>query len=254
MVSQVSESMSSEMGRRIQPTYGYYRQPNGWITISPITVMERVKYSERGWTHLAQYGAFDMSPYVANHPFEILLMFGGAHELSVDQLIQTGLYTNPPTIPGCNQHLNQFHRSHTGACWIWSKVVEFPQMAEVPEALIGPFACDFCDRMLPTVEGRDQHQSVMHKDRLGDMQTGKSLGISLAEALGNIPAGKNSEQHLQERIAELEAQLANEPKAASPAGKKQCECGGSYKPTGKNFHERGAPHKRWLAQNQPVTP
>ena len=243
---EVSETASSELGRRIAPTFGYYRQPNGWITVSPTTRMEKMRYIEQGWQHLQQYGAFDMSPYVANHPFEALLMFGGAHEMPVSQLLETGLYLNPPMVPTCREQLTQFHRAHQAGCWRGAQPAVFPQMAEVEESLLGPFACDFCDRSLPTSAGREQHQSVAHKERMGDMQTGKSLGSSLAEALGN-----NSQEALLRRVLELEARLENQPMTAEPpteSVKVQCECGGSYKPTGKNFHERGGPHKKWLAK------
>lgn len=250
MVS-INESMSSDIGRRIQPTSGYYRQPNGWITISPITQMERMNYTDQGWTHLPDYPSFDMSPYVANHPFEALFMFGGAHEMSTDQLLQTGLYMNPPLVPTCRESLTQFHRAHTPRCWVGAKNVEFPQMADVAGALIGPFPCDFCDRSLPTVEGRDQHQSVVHKERLGDMQTGKSLGTSLAEALGNV----GQDPVMKARIQELEEELENKsPEIVQPVNPEtvtvrvltiDCGCGGSYKPQGKMPHERGKVHQEW---------
>lgn len=249
----ISESVSSEIGRRIQPTSGYYRRSDGWITVSPITQTERIKYIDRGWTHLPDYPPFDMSPYVNNHPFEALFMFGGAHEMSVDQLLQTGLYMNPPLVPTCRESLTQFHRAHNQNCWRGAKLVEFPQMVDVAEALIGPFPCDFCDRNLPTVEGRDQHQSVVHKERLGDMQTGKSLGTSLAEALGNISLGDGQDQ-LRQRIAELESQLetkVDSPEIRQPVSsvrstKIDCGCGGSYKPgQGQKPHERGGQHQEW---------
>ena len=80
MVSQVSDELASSLptARRIRPTFGYYRQPNGWITVSPITQMEKMKYIQEGWVSLDSYGQFDMSPYVANHPLEMLFMFGCA--------------------------------------------------------------------------------------------------------------------------------------------------------------------------------
>ena len=171
--------------RRIQPTFGYYRQPNGWITVSPITQMERVKYIEEGWQHLGRYGAFDMSPYVANHPFEALFMFGGVQEMSLDQVIQTGLYLDPPLVPRCKQQLTQYHRGHTQQCWIGATRVEFPQLADADPALIGPFPCAFCPRQMATIQAREQHHTVAHKDDLRNLQTGQSLGTSLAEALKN---------------------------------------------------------------------
>jgi len=240
----ISDSISSEIGRRIQPTYGYYRQPNKWITVSPTTRMEKVRYIEDGWEYLGEYGAFDMSPYVANHPFETLFMFGGAKEMPVDQLLETGLYLDAPLVPTCRLSLTQFHQSHEQACWNRAVKVEFPQMEGVAEALIGPFPCEFCERKLSTVEGREQHQTVAHKERMGDMQTGKSLGTSLAEALSNV-GRTNTEEEQAERIRELEAKLAQPETIQSETN---CECGGTFKRQGKFFHERGQLHKDWVAK------
>ena len=215
MVGTLAEDIAAaaSVERRIQPTYGYYRQKNGWITVSTITRLEKVNYVERGWTPLDKYGAFDMTPYVANHPFEMLFMFGGVHEMSADQVLQTGLYMNPPLIPRCRQHITQFHRTHTKACWVGAQPVEFPQMAELPPERVGPFQCKFCERKLPTREGREQHQSVAHREALGSLRTGQSVGESLAGVLSGMqrapatPSPDNSGALLQERVAMLEREL-----------------------------------------------
>ena len=242
LAHEVSDPVSSELGRRIQPTFGYYRQPNGWITISPITRLEKLRYVERGWVSLDAYGAFDMGAYTANHPFEGLFMFGGAKEMSVDQILQTGLYIDPPLVPRCRQHLTQFHRSHTANCWRGAQRVEFPQLANVPKELIGPFICDFCKRKMATVEAREQHQSVAHIKPMGDVQTGTSLGKALAEAMNKVNApvapapATPSQDELLKRIAELEARVAMDV---------TCECGGVYRKGGENLHKRGGKHRKW---------
>lgn len=202
---------SVSVTRRIQPTFGYYRQPNGWITVSSITRLERVKYIERGWEHLGQYGAFDMTSYGANHPLDSLFMFGGAKELPVEQVIQMGFYFAPPLVPTCKQHITQFHRAHNANCWRGAQPVVFPQMAGVSADRLGPFPCGFCSRKLPTVEAKEQHQSVAHKERLGNIQQGKSLGDSLAEALAHTVAPAPTEspemQELKATISRLEAMV-----------------------------------------------
>ena len=242
LAHEVSDPVSSELGRRIQPTFGYYRQPNGWITISPITRLEKLRYVEHGWVSLDAYGAFDMGAYTANHPFEGLFMFGGAKEMSVDQILQTGLYIDPPLVPRCRQHLTQFHRSHTANCWRGAQRVEFPQLADVPKELIGPFICDFCNRKMPTAQAREQHQSVAHTEPLGDVRTGTSLGKALAEAMNKVNApvapapAMPSQDELLKRIAELEARVAMDV---------TCECGGVYRKGGENLHKRGGKHRKW---------
>lgn len=211
-ITDIDDALSSQVGRRIQPTFGYYRQPNGWITVSPITRMERLKYTEEGWQYLEKYGVFDMTTYTANHPFEGLFMFGGAGEMSAEQVIATGLYIDPPLVPRCRQHLTQFHRSHTRDCWVGATRVEFPQLANVPQGVLGPFVCDFCKRKLPTAEARQQHQSVAHSKELGNITTGRSLGDSLAAALSGVkPIAQATEPGLDElkaRIAQLEKRSA----------------------------------------------
>ena len=183
--------------QRIQPTYGYYRQPNGWITVSPITRMERIRYIEQGWQHLDKYGAFDMTPYVANHPLEALFMFGGVLEMPVTQVIEMGLYLDPPLVPRCRQHITQFHRGHQQGCWQGARRIEFPQLSEVDQTRIGPFPCGFCERQMATIQAREQHQTVAHKDRLSDLRAGKSI----AEALSDTPG--RSREALDRELAVL---------------------------------------------------
>lgn len=222
MVTMVSDEVgnATAAGRNIQPTFGYYRQPNGWITVSPVTDLERIKYEREGWKHLGKYGAFDMGLYGANNPFEGLFMFGGAHEMSAEQVIQTGLYMKPPLVPTCRQHITQFHRAHKPACWTGAKPVEFPQLANVPKERLGPFPCGFCDRNLPTKEALHQHQQVAHSKELGNLQTGRSLGTAVADVLNTLqvpvpapapapaPADQTEYEALRHRVAQFEAQEA----------------------------------------------
>lgn len=199
--------------RGIRPTFGYYRQPNGWITISPTTRLERIKYIEEGWEHLEKYGAFDMTPYVTNHPLEMLIMFGGTEELLPEQIIQQGLHADPPLIPTCNQHINQFHKGHGSACWVGARKVRFPQLKEMDN--LGPFPCNFCNRQLPTVEAREQHQSVAHKEQVGDLRTGRSLGDAIAAAMNAPSQGdedtKKELEELKRLVAALTAQTESTP-------------------------------------------
>ena len=211
----VSEQLAASIAgqRGIQPTYGYYRQSNGWITFSTITRLEKVKYLEQGWQSLDQYGTFDASPYMLNHPFEPLFMFGGVHELPVDQIIQMGLYMDPPMVPVCGRHLTQYHRGHERSCWVGAKRVEFPQL-EGLDVLTSP--CGYCERVLPTTKALEQHQSVAHKDSLRDIQTGRSLGTTLAEVMGTptlAPAEAEEMQRQIEELKELVATLTPESKS-----------------------------------------
>lgn len=206
----VLDDVASTLSRRIQPTFGYYRQPNGWITVSPSTQMDRMKYVGEGWTYLEAYGSFDMTAYVAGHPFEGLFMFGGAKEMSVEQVLQNGLYIDPPLVPRCKQHITQFHRAHTPECWRGAQRVEFPQLEGVPKERIGPFICEFCQRKMPTPVAREQHQSVAHAKPLGDIRLGRSLGDTLAGVMGQQKAAPDDREAeaLRRRVAELEEEQA----------------------------------------------
>lgn len=215
-----------------KPTYGYYRQPDGWITVSPATNTDELRYRRGGWEPLTQYGRFEMaSPYMANHPLEPLFMRDGAHELTVDQVVKQGLYIDPPVIPRCRTPLGAEHKRHTRNCMNGAPKVEFPQVADLKE--LGPFSCPFgCGRNdLPTVAARDQHASVMHGPEKSDERTGKSLAEALILGLGGKnpadPAMAALVAHMERMERELEElrarpaaprrRGANRPKVAVPA-------------------------------------
>lgn len=163
-----------------QPAYGYYRQTNGWITVSPATDLDELKYRREGWEALTQYGRVEMaSEYAADHPLETLFMMGGAKELPAEQIIQMALHLNPPLVPTCRRRLDQNHRRHTGACWQDAQPVSFPQLSDWP----APLYCTFCNREFPTPEAKEQHEGVAHKDEKGDIRTGEVLAEALVKGL-----------------------------------------------------------------------
>ena len=167
---------------RIRPSHGYYRQPNGWITVAVVTELEELQYRKEGWQPLTQYGRFDMlSKYTADNPLEWLLMQGGAKELCEEQIREQGLYMNPLRLPTCRQPITQFHKRHVPRCWVGAKRVVFPQVESMKG--LGPFPCEFCSRKLPTIEARNQHMSVVHRTDMDNIQTGKSLAEALVSGL-----------------------------------------------------------------------
>ncbi len=174
-----------ELAARVEsarPTSGYYRQPDGWITVSPITELEQVQYEKDGWERLRKYGRVEMTnAYAANHPLEGLLMQGGAEELCLEQIIQSGFHLNPPLIPVCGRLLNQYHKRHDPECWEGAEPAYFPQLEG--RDFCG-YQCRFCTTTPhPTQEARDQHESVAHKDEKSGIRTGETLADSLATAL-----------------------------------------------------------------------
>ena len=46
--------------KKAKPTFGYYRQPDGFITASPATTSDELRYRRGGWEPLLQYGHFEM--------------------------------------------------------------------------------------------------------------------------------------------------------------------------------------------------
>lgn len=166
---------------RIQPTYGYYRQPDGFITLSPATELEELHYMKEGWGPLRRYGRVEMcSEWVADHPLETLFLRGGAHELSAEQIERQGLYMNPPLLPVCRQPLNQFHKRHSSSCWVGAQPVTFPQIAHME---LQPAVCRFCQERRPTAAAISRHEDIMHKDEKGDIRTGETLASGLLKGL-----------------------------------------------------------------------
>ena len=162
--------------KQVPANYGYYRQPNGWITAEVMTPFEMMKYREEGWEPLPQYGRFDMcNAYTADHPLETLFMFGGAKELPVDQIVEAGFHIEPLVIPGCKQPITQNHKGHKRTCWVGKQSVHFPQLKTVPPS----WKCNFCERVSPTQKARDQHEGVIHKEEKGDIRTGQVLAEAL---------------------------------------------------------------------------
>ena len=104
--------MTMQQNPAVKPNYGYYRQPDGRVTLSPANDLDELKYSRMGWTALRQYGKFEAtSPYVANHPLEGLFLAGGAKELSLEQITVQGFHVDPPTGP----------RWRTAANAVWNR-------------------------------------------------------------------------------------------------------------------------------------
>lgn len=178
-----AQSLGLTSGARSE--HAYYRQPNGWITVSPITELDELRYRREGWEPLPQYGHVEMTTeYVVDHPLEVLFMFGGAHELPVDQIIEMGLHLNPPLVPTCGKRLSQSHKKHNANCWVDAEPVSFPQLKESPSG----FPCRFCDRLpFPSEKARTQHEGVMHKDEKGDIRTGETLADSIVRGLKGAP-------------------------------------------------------------------
>lgn len=171
-------------------TYGFYRQPNGWITVSPATDIEELKYRREGWEPLPQYGRVEMvSEYAVDHPLEWLFVQGGAKELPVDQVIEMALHLTPPLMPTCGRRLDQDHKRHLATCWEGAQPVSFPQL----DGEYLSFQCRFCTRdPFSTEEAREQHEGVMHKEEKSDIRTGETLADSLTRGLRDADAVKVS--------------------------------------------------------------
>jgi hypothetical protein len=169
----------------------YCRFPSGEIQAVDASPMELMKKINRGIQVLNDYGQFGSSVYYMDHPYEPLFQAGGAHELSVEQVINLGYHHHPPIVPTCEQHVGvtKEHLSHVGrpgagsakaqGCWRGARAVRFPQLdgIEVPEA---PEECEYCGRDdLATVQALKQHQAVMHNDR----QQQQLLGAAIVSGL-----------------------------------------------------------------------
>lgn len=168
----------------VRPSWGYYRQPNGWLTGSPATEIEELKYRREGWEPLLQYGRFMMdNDYMADHPFEPLFIRGGAHEFSLEQIVQSGFHLKPPVVPTCGRPLHQYHPIHRATCWVGAKPVVFPQL---DGKQFEDFSCRFCGEAKATKQVRDQHEAVAHKKEQGEVRTGEALAAALLKGLQGV--------------------------------------------------------------------
>jgi hypothetical protein len=185
----MAEALTAEAPNAVIADEGlvYCRFPNGEIAACDSSPMELMKKINRGITPLNDYGQFGSNVYYMEHPYEPLFQAGGAHELSVDQIITLGYHLRPPLVPTCEQHVGQgkdhlMHRGRPGGgsakaqgCWRGARPVRFPQLERiaVPEA---PEECEFCARDdFPTQKALKQHQDVMHNDRRQQQQLGEAI-------------------------------------------------------------------------------
>jgi hypothetical protein len=180
----------------------YCRFPNGEIQACDAQPLEIMKKINRGIMPLNDYGQFCSNAYYMDHPFEPLFQAGGAHEMSVGQIVELGYHLHPPLVPTCDEHVgsSSSHPSHKGApgagsrkaqgCWSGARSVVFPQLehATLPER---PEECEFCDRDdLPTIAALKQHQDVMHNDRRQQQQLGEAIVAGL-QRTGVVGGGSN---------------------------------------------------------------
>lgn len=172
--------------RRHVPTYMYYRQSNGWITWGAAGPIDKARFVNEGWIPLEDYGRFDLdNPYLADHPLEALLMRGGAKELPMQQVIEQGLWQNPPKVPSCRMALGPAHRYHRPRCLAKPIRLAFPQVpGDTPRA----WSCHFCERELPTEQACNQHESVMHQKEKSELRASSTLAAAIVEGLKSYGA------------------------------------------------------------------
>lgn len=174
----------------------YYRQPNGFLTASPIgKANSRMhSYMNQGWEPLRKYGRFDFLPQYADAPFEVLLMRGGAVEFSLDHLKAMGWHLNPPILPNCGVQLGALHQQQMGSpqhihehCIEGAQPAVFPQLATLTFDPVP--GCEFCDRTIFASEKqRFQHMRVLHKEELQQISAAREMAKGISSALSGLAA------------------------------------------------------------------
>lgn len=176
-------------------SYIYYRRPDGSIGWGAVgdNQFEKFKRMAERWEPLEQYGYFQWDDYACTHPYEALLVRGGAAEFAVKQLVELGYHHRPPLVPGCRlTHGEAGHAgiakriAHHPRCWQSARPAAFPQLAG--QALPPGAECSFCDDGLvyATAKARDQHVKVMHQEEMRQARMGQELGAVLAQKLGQM--------------------------------------------------------------------
>lgn len=171
--------------------YIYYRQPNGFLTMGHVgkNNIQMHKYQDEGWTPLRDYGQFDFpKPYYVDHPFEVLFLRGGAHEMSLEQIRALGYDRTPPILPRCNLALGAEHAGPTGRplhfqrCWMGAQAVVFPQLEGVE--IIQVPRCEFCERNdFTSARAREQHMRVLHVEELREISTAREMAAGVRDAV-----------------------------------------------------------------------
>ena len=164
-------------------THMYYRAPGGYVFSDTSDTMSRYRAFGMGRMPLNEYGLFSLYPYTVNNPLETLFMRGGAHELTVDQIVENGFHIDPPLIPSCGMVIGEPdpgntghaggarpHVLHRAACWDHAVPVEFPQLVGADLSAAGrtreDVTCTWCGEEFATIKARDQHVGVMHEDKV----------------------------------------------------------------------------------------
>lgn len=174
--------------------YQYYRQPNGYITVSPAFGTDMLRYMMEGWTPLTRYGRFKLNQHVHEHKFEWLFQKSGQLEVPIAQLIEEGFHTRETKVPGCGLWMGKpesyefqsarmreniipnLSHKHDAQCYEEGWVVKFPQFSqEMPES----FPCQFCSDVGTTEKALERHVSIAHKDRVAAYSTANAIASAL---------------------------------------------------------------------------
>lgn len=174
--------------------YIYFRQPNGWLTVAPVgkNSIDLHQYQDEGWAPLREYGGFDFPrEYYTNHPFEVLFLRGGAHEMPVEQIKALGFDRRPPLLPRCTLALGDEHHAvtrrmvHFARCWMGAQPVAFPQLAGTTPVAVPK--CEFCEREdFTSAKGREQHMRVLHIDELREIAAAREMSRGFEKAIGKL--------------------------------------------------------------------
>lgn len=199
MATEFGEVTSESLIGDLENGFGdwmYYRsRPHGWIIVSQIGKANSRKHAliDKGWEPLDEYGRFDLNPYYADHPHEVLFARGGAKEMPVDQVVSLGYSHTPPVVPRCKAQLGVEHKertrrtAHGPLCWKGAQPAEFPQVDDAHR--VRPEMCGYCFRDdFPTNAARTKHIGVMHRDEMLAAANAREIGQNIQAALGKAAA------------------------------------------------------------------
>lgn len=199
---------------------GYWRKPDGWVTLSQYGDNGTEKKLDREFVRLGKYGTYSSSAIARDKdPLLPLVLKGGLCELPAEQVKNLGWHRAPDrTAKRSHREVHamvQAVMQRQGCSHEEAVVAVMPQLAGVD---LKDWECVPCKgRWFPTQGAFENHTTVMHREALQSESIGKAVAAAHGAATGASASNEALLALIAQQgdvIAELKARLdAAEAKA-----------------------------------------